>query len=440
VRWQKEAVHRDGTRVGFGERGGLEEMLLRLSESHGWQPAPTGHPLLALERDGARLSLGTGGQLELTTATSLTLAGIERQLRRHLGELQDVTRGWDVLFLASGFTPLTRPAEIEVMPDPRLRLEERWLSGRGRLAGPLLRGGSQVEIGLDWASEHECARMVHVAVALQPIVAALCAASPLASGRAAGFRSFRARCWQASDPDRIGPLWKLVERGFTFERWLDWVLALPVICLEAGGRLVEPDALTFDAWMRGGWRGIWPTQADLDRHLATVQPEVLPGTRLWLRGADNGPLAQALGVAALWKGLLYDPEALETAEEVAGAIPLRDLPELLDIAIESGLQGRFAGRSLRAWAGYLLEIASAGLSRQAPDGPAEVAYLAPLVELARTGEAEADRILALWKETPDPRAFLARLAYPSVPSIRPVSPSAGRWGTAELRAISPDEL
>lgn len=438
LRWQKEAVHRDGTRVGFAERGGVEEILHRLCEVHGWEPQQQDGPLLGLDRDGARIRLGLGGQIELEAAGSLTLSGLERQLRRHLGELQDVTRGWDVLFLAAGFSPMARLSEIEPVPDPRQRQVERWLSERGRLSGPLLRGGASVEVGLDFRSEHECARMVHVAVALTPIVTALLAASPLASGRPTGFRCFRARCWQAADPQRTGPLWRLVQQGFSFERWLDWLLALPVVCLSHDGRLQEPRGLTFADWMDRGYEGTWPGAEDFDHHLATALPEVRLGAGLVLRGADNGPLANALGLAALWRGLLHDEEALAAAESVAGAIALEDLTELLDTAIESGLSGRFGGRSLRAWAGYLLEIASAGLSRQAPDGPAEVAYLAPLVELARAGRCEADRILAGWDDALDPRAFLAELAYPSVTSIRPVAPSAGRWGTAELRAIAVD--
>jgi glutamate--cysteine ligase len=332
---------------------------------------------------------------------------------------------------------VARLAEIEPVPDPSLRLVERWLSTRGPLAGALLRGGTAAEVCLDYRSEQECARLVHVAVVLSPLVTALAAASPLASARPSGYRCFRARCWQATDPDRSGPLWRLVREGFTFDRWLDWLLALPVICVPRDGRMIEARDLTFARWMERGYEGTWPGLSDFDRHSRTALPEVRVGRRIELRGADNGPLAHPLGLAALWKGLLYDEEALQAAEAVAGAIPLEDLPELLDTAIEVGLSGRFGGRSLRAWVGYLLEIASGGLSRQAPDGPAEVAYLAPLVELARSGEAESARILRLWESTLDPRAFLAELAYPSITSIRPVAPSAGRWGTAELRALTP---
>ena len=105
----------------------------------------------------------------------------------------------------------------------------------------------------------------------------------------------------------------------------------------------------------------------------------------------------------------------------------------MDIAISQGLSGRWGDRSLRAWAGYLLELASSGLSQLAPDGPAEVAYLAPLVALARSGEAEAAAVMQRWEESVDLRVFLAETAYPSVARIPPVAPSAGLWGAAELR-------
>lgn len=437
VRWQKEAVHRDGGRVGFSERGGIEEILRRLVEVHGWQPDPPGGagPLLALRRGGERISLLLGGQIELETSPCATLAELERQMRRHLGEIQDVTRGWDVVFTETGFSPFARLAEVETVPDQRLRLVERWLDRRSRLSSPLLRGGAAMVVSLPFRSEADCARRLAVAVVLGPIVMALAATSPLANGRPSGFRCFRARCWQGTCAQRLGPLWEMVKEGFTFERWLGWLLGLPVACVPSAGGWVEGPGVSFGRWMDEGIFGRRPGLDDFLLHLDTILPEVRVGRRLELRGADNGPLASCLGLAALWKGLLNDEEAQEEASGVAAAIPLDRVPEVQDLAIESGLSGRFGGRSLRAWAGYLLEIASSGLGRQAPDGPAEVAYLAPLVDLARSGEEEAARTLARWDASPDPRAALAGLAYRSVSDIRPVAPSAGVWGTKELHAL-----
>jgi glutamate--cysteine ligase len=421
--WQVPAVRRDGRPVGFSEPSGLTELINGLAERHDW--VPDRRELLQLGRDGSRVALGLGGQIELTTCARLTLAEVESEARRHLAELQDVTRGADVLFLQTGFTPLARAASLPALPLPRLAALDRWLAPRSERSSELLKGGCVAVVGLDYTSEEDCRRKLAVATSLAPVVTALGAASPLADGRPTGSRSWRARCWQTTDAERTAPF---DPARFTFAGWIAELLRLPLT--RAG--------IPFVQWLTEGRQGRYPGLSDFFDHLRTMLPTVRVTDRLEIRCADNGPLPHVLGLAALWKGLLLDDEALTQAEGVASAIRLADLPALTDLAAGRGLGARWAGRSLRAWSGLLLEIAAAGLSRQPPDGPAEVAYLAPLIEAARAGEEPAVAILGAWEETPDPQAFLARIAYPSVGDIPLVAPSAGAWGTAELRAVRPD--
>lgn len=433
--WEKSAARTDGASVRFDDVDGVESILVRLADRFGWSPAREAGRLVALSRDGSNITLEPGGQIELSTAPHETLAGIERELRRHLAELQDVTRGSDILFLQVGFTPLADVTSIPFVPKGRYGLMERYLADRGDLAHAMMKGTTSIQVTLDYESEADCSRKVAVVSALSPVVTALAASSPLASGRPTGARSFRARCWRSTDPDRTGLRPGLLDTGFTFARWVDWLLQMPMMFIEQEGRYLDAGGRTFDHWMRFGISGARPGLKDWELHLTSVFPEVRVKNFIEIRGADNGPLPNILGIAALWKGLLYDPDALQEALGVADALPSDRRDELLDLAIAEGLAGRWAGRSLRAWAGYILEIASAGLSRQAPDGPAEVAYLAPLVEMAQEGRSYAGRILAAAETTSDPRALLSTLAYPSVVRIPPVAPSAGLWATSELRAL-----
>jgi glutamate--cysteine ligase len=425
VEWEKEPVHRDGRRLGFFERGGIQDILRALAAQHGWEPVYEGPHLIALERATATVTLEPGGQLEISTAPHARLADIERELRKHLAELQDVTRSSDALFLQTAFTPLQPVRDIAFVPKSRYDVMAVYLADRGRLAHSMMKGTTSVQATFDFSSEDDCARKFRVAMALSPVVTALAADSPLVEGQAKGVMSWRARCWRATDPARTGLLESL-QSGFSFGAYVDWVLRVPMMFVYRDGRHTPASGVTFGDWLDRGGFGRAPDWADWEMHLTSVFPEVRLKKFLELRGADNGPLPQVLGIAALWKGLFYDDDALAAAEQVAGRIPLEQHSDLLDVAIEQGLEGRWEGRSLRAWAGLLLEIASAGLSRQAPDGPAEVAYLAALQDLATQGRSPAARVLELWNAKRDPRSFLAAVAYPSVSDIPWIAPSAAR--------------
>ncbi|MCP4870939.1 MAG: glutamate--cysteine ligase [Proteobacteria bacterium] len=436
VEWEKEAVRRDGRRVGFDDADGIESILVRLADRFGWTPVHEGGRVIALSREGDNITLEPGGQIEISTAPHQRLAGIERALRRHLAELQAVTRGTDVLFGASGFTPVASVTEIPFVPKARYGVMRDYLAVRGALGHSMMKGTSSVQVTLDYESEADCARKFAIAMALSPVVTALAACSPFVEGRRSGYASWRSRCWQQTDPDRTGLLGDLLARDFTFTGWVDWLMDVPMMFLHIRGRYISAQGRTFGDWIRDGISGTRPSVEDWELHLTSVFPEVRVKNFIEIRGADNSPLPHALGLVALWKGLLYDPEALGQAEEVAALLPLSDREALWEVAARDALAGRHRGRSLRAWAGLLLEIASGGLQRQAPDGPAEVAYLAPLVELAKTGESRAEQVSRLIEEPADPRALVAALAYPAVVRIPPVAPSAGLWSASELRDAS----
>jgi len=437
IEWEKEAVRRDGRRVGFEGADGVEAMLIHLAERYGWTPVVEGNRTIALARDGDTITLEPGAQIEISTRPHRRLADLERTLRRHLAELQDVTRGMDVLFLATGFTPVEPVTDIGFVPKARYGVMRDYLGARGELGHSMMKGTTSVQVTLDYESEADCARKFAVAMALSPVVTALAAASPFVAGRPSGFASWRARCWQQTDPERTGLLSNLLERSFTFEGWVDWLMDVPMMFLHLGDDYVPARGKTFGDWVRDGIDGVRPGLADWELHLTSVFPEVRVKNFIEIRGADNGPLPHATGIAALWKGLMYDPEALSAAEEVAALLPVDDRAALWEVSARDALGGGHRGRSLRAWAGLLLEIASAGLQRQAPDGPAEVAYLAPLVELARRGTSVAEQALADFGDDRAPRSVVASLAYPAIVRIAPVAPSAGLWSAAELRETQP---
>ena len=131
---------------------------------------------------------------------------------------------------------------------------------------------------------------------------------------------------------------------------------------------------------------------------------------LEIRGADATPSPLALAVPTIWKGLLYDMQALADAVTLARAIPSSDILSLSNLAARDGLRGEYGGRTIAAWCGDAVSIAAKGLSRIAIAGGCvdESCYLDPMREVLASGRSPGD----LWPEPGTVAEVLKRCEYP----------------------------
>jgi len=422
VEWEKEVVHPDGRRVTFTEPGGVQDALKAMARSDRWRPHREGPHVVGLHGAGSHVTLEPGAQIEIATPPRRSIAELETDLRAHLADLQGAFAGADVHILTTAFTPIQPVAEIPFVPKGRYAVMQRYLQRTGALAHAMMKGTTSAQYAIDFASEEDCGRKLSVSDGLSPVVTALSANSPLVSGAPTGDLSARARAWLRTDPARTALPSSLIA-SFSFEAYLDWALAVPMMFVRRDGRWFPAHGRSFRHWIDHGIDGRKPDMADFDLHLTSLFPDVRLKGFLEIRGADNGSPTDILALAAFWKGLLYDPGALEQAETVVQALRAGgERGDLLELAITEGLGGRWGGRRLRSWIGLLLEAAEAGLGRQGPRGPGEIAYLAPLRERAAAGRSPAEDVLDAWRREPDVPSFLAAIALPAVADIPRVTP------------------
>jgi glutamate--cysteine ligase len=400
--FEKFAVARDsGRQLGFDD--GIEHVLHALATHFAWEPHSEAGRLTTLTRGGSTISVEPGGQLELSTPPTARLSELREELETHLRELRAVTDSSRVAWIACGVTPFSRVDEIPLNPRPRHRLMAEYLPTRSPTALHMMKATASTQVTFDYADEADAGRKFAVALTLSPIVNAMFANAPMHAGKRTEFVSFRGHVWHNMDADRSGLLTELLTREVTFARWVQHALDVPLLLLTDGESLRPAPGVTFREFLNRGIEGRFPTRHDWDVHLSTLFTEARLKRFLEVRGADATPAPLVLAVPALWKGLLYDADALAAAAELARGISPEELHPLSVAAARLGLKAERRGKPLAEWCREIVGIADGGLKRQGE----EVSYLDPLREVIASGRSPGER----WPLGGSVREVLAACEY-----------------------------
>ena len=384
----------------YDEPGGIRDLLMGLTE-FGWEPVVENGNVIALKGKDGNVSLEPAGQFELSGAALKNLHQTCSEAARHLEQCKAVGDRLGLGFLGLGMWPDKARSDLPVMPKGRYAIMLNYMPKVGSLGLDMMLRTCTIQVNLDYASEADMVKKFRVGLALQPVATALFANSPFTEGKPNGYKSFRSHIWEDTDPDRTGMLPFVFEDGFGYERYCDYMLDVPMYFVYRDGRYIDVAGESFRAFLEGKLPqlpGEKPRVTDFTDHLSTAFPEVRLKSFLEMRGADGGRWSRICALPALWVGLLYDSQSLDAAWDLVKhwTIEAREklrheVPKLaLDAVTPDGERmGEFAGR--------VLEIAAAGLSRRGQlnsAGDNEGGFLDPLHDVVATGMTPADRLLA----------------------------------------------
>ncbi|MDP1696972.1 MAG: glutamate--cysteine ligase [Xanthomonadaceae bacterium] len=393
-----------------GERG--IEAVLRGLAANGWAPITEHGHIIALSRDGASVTLEPAGQLELSGAPLASIHETCAEVSAHLREVKSVSDALGVGFLGMGFQPKWRREDMPWMPKGRYQIMRNYMPKVGSLGLDMMTRTCTVQVNLDFASEADMIKKFRVSLALQPIATALFADSPFTEGKPNGYLSYRSQIWTDTDPDRTGMLDFVFEEGFGFERYVDYMLDVPMYFSYRNGEYIDCSGLSFRDFLAGKLAplpGALPTLNDWSDHLTTAFPEVRMKKFLEMRGADGGPWNRLCALPAFWVGLLYDDAALDAAWDLVRDFTSEERHALRDGVPKYALKLPFRGASVRELAIETLKIAEAGLARRrvlCAQGGDETVFIEPLLEIALANQTPAEHKLELfhgrWQGSVDP--------------------------------------
>src|SRR5258707_7105641 len=241
----------DLRRVPYEGADGIGAVLREMTR-FGWKPVVENGNTIALTNDArCSITLEPGGQFELSGAPLQTLHQTCDEVHEHLRQVREVCDELGLGMLGLGFDPQSRREDVGWMPKGRYRIMGDYMPKKGSLGLDMMLRTCTVQANLDYQSEADMVRKFRVGLALQPVATALFANSPFTEGKPNGFQTYRSHIWTDTDPDRRRTLPFVFENGFGFERYVDYMLAVPMYFVYRDGKYIAASGQSFRDFMAG---------------------------------------------------------------------------------------------------------------------------------------------------------------------------------------------
>jgi glutamate--cysteine ligase len=363
---------------------------------------------------GGNFSLEPGGQVEFSSAPRSDTAALVEDVVEGLSALQTAACG-DVVFLSHGTNPLA-PADMPLLvPKERYQILRRYFQSEKNGRGVDMMGHTgTVQPNIDIpGDDSDWEDSVRLCFALTPAVQYLTRNSFYFAGRRSQFLSERQQIWKQTDLTRSGIPEGIVQADDVACHYANWARRANVFLVRGLPLAEQPvcGELTFEQYLRKGYKGVVPTLQDWELHLATLFPELRLRGFLEIRSLDAQPFEHLLAGVIFWKALLADPDV--RAE--AWSLVRKNLPSSAEHALASY---QTLGREL-------LTLAAEALRRQADElGVAALKAAADFWSLNSGGEHSHQ-----WPDNPIEFVRQHAVAQPASAFIASLERAGLRWQT-----------
>ena len=356
--------------------------------------------LLGFVKDSGSITLEPGSQLEYSISPQSNI----HQLYYLLNDYNDLTarlaQDFGIKWIGSGINPVSVFDDIELIPKKRYEIMKEYLPTVGKHSLNMMKESAGIQVCFDYACEEDAAYKLKVSLGLSPIINAIFANSPIRNAKETGFKSFRSYAWLYTDKARCGLIGKKAfSNYFTFEDYVDILLDVPMLFLQKEGNWFNMNGMPFSEYLKNGYKGYKATIEDWNLHISGFFPDVRLKNYIEIRNCDCQRSELLPAVPAIWKGLIYNYDAMTAAWNLVKDLTWEDRLYLAEQAPKYALDTKIRGKKLINIAKELLSISISSLKNMAElneDKLDESIYLEELKELLAQNKTPADKILELW--------------------------------------------
>ena len=371
----------DGSCVGYYGENGMGAVLEGLARFFDEKFYSEGQ-LIALSNGRYHLTLEPAAQLEI----SIEPLGSVDEIRAAYGEFSQLIapelekRG--LRLLEYGYMVRGAAADAPLIPKKRYEFMDRYFKSSGRYGINMMRGTASAQVSIDYSDERDCIKKFRLANALSPLFALICDNSPVFENKPYAGRMARTMIWSDVDAERCGIVRGGVEPDFTADKYAEYILNVPAIFTERGGKAV------YTGRKRIGELYETMTRGEVEHVLSMVFPDVRLKNYIEIRPADSMPIEYTLSYAALVKGIFRRTDEISRAIGL-DKIKTHEAENAKAELMRHGFDGEIYGINAHRLLLYLLDTAKSALDA------ADAKYLAEIGEIITTKTTLKDRAEAI---------------------------------------------
>ena len=395
--------------------------LFKFLLSKGWQKNEYNayNQLISLSKNGASVTLEPGCQLELSGKILKNVHQTCTETYEHLNELQEYAEQNNLCIIGMGFDPISDLDNINFIPKDRYKIMKNYMPKVGTRGLDMMTRTCTVQANFDYFDNEDLIKKFVVSNRIQPIVMSLFCNSPFKESQKNNLLSNRIHTWQDTDGERCGIKTNFINKNFSIEEYVDYVLSVKNYFLKINGKHVDTTQYSFLELLNkstndSNLNDYSLSITDWINHLSTIFTEVRLKSYMEVRGADAGKWEMICALPAFWTGILYDEENLETLWQETHSWSYDEILNLYNNVPKYGLQCEFMKKKVYIEAQRLLEIAISGLNRRAylnSNGQDESIHLDKLKNIIKDQKTPADVLIEEFNQSQNLNSLLNQRYY-----------------------------
>lgn len=377
--------------VSYEGDSGILRFLRTFAKYENWDYITDEYNIIGLKQGHDTITLEPGCQLEFSLEPKKTIAELELKVNQLNRDMAPILNKYEINLINYGVSPLSTNKNIQLIPKKRYEMMANYLWGI--LSDVMMRETAGIQATFDFENEEDAIKKFKVANQLTPFMTAMFANSPIRGGVDTGYKSFRALSWLNTDNDRCG-FFSNFKDDYNFDDYIETVLDVPMIFINKNNTNIKLNGkINFKEYMLSGYKNHLAEINDYILQSNLCFPEVRLRNFIEIRNHDCGNAKMPFAMLAIYKGILYNPSALNAIEELFANTKFRDFNELRYSVPKTALHSQFLKHSVKDYANEILSIAETSLKEQ---NNGEEKYLDYIKEFTQKGLTQADVILKNW--------------------------------------------
>ncbi len=367
--------------------------ILNMFDEKEWQKVYEQGHLTALKSDYGMITLEPGSQIELSLKPYKNLDEITKKLEEFYILLNKYSEQIGAIVINRGIHPVSTYKDINIIPKKRYEYMTKYLPSKGLTPFVMMRETAGIQANFDYKNEQDAIRKLSLSVKMSPIISALYSNSPIRGGKLTEYKSYRANSWLNVDETRCGFISKKLfekELNFTFNDYVETLLDVPMIFIERNGCYFGTN-ITFREFMADGYSGLTAQISDWLTHISLYFPDVRLKSYIEIRNHDAQNSSMTYSVPAFWKGIIYNPSAIEAIEDILQDYSYEDFIKLRSDAPKYGINAKLKSTEIIELIKEFFNISRVSLKA---NGINEEKYLDSAFEYIENKRTPADDIIS----------------------------------------------